>query len=77
MAKRYRCDNDTENENEHPWAASSRYPDDDNLRANGFKIHTRIRIRGKLMASWERNGVVYSEREALDLIAGNSGESPT
>ena len=63
-----------EDEFEHGWAAKSRYSDDDRLRTAGFKIHGRVRVKDKLQATWERDGVVYSEAQALGMAPSIQGE---
>ena len=67
MADKKRRRDGEEDEFEHGWAAKARFPDDDRLRANGFELHGRVRVKGKLQSTWERDGVVYSEEQALGM----------
>lgn len=69
MADKKRRRDGEEDEFEHGWAAKPRYLGDDQLRAAGFKIHGRVRVKGRLRTTWERDGKVYEEAEALRLAS--------
>lgn len=50
------------------WADKShRFPEDDELRRNGFVIHARPRKGPPL---WEYGGLLYTVEEALEFLDG-------